>query len=79
MGELAASLAVGPHALLAGLIGDWAGMTQTWFMPGESSSSRTSTFRPAMTSTWVSRRGTGASTDGRPSGGIASTRWYSLA
>jgi hypothetical protein len=32
-----------------------------------------------MTSTWVSRRVTGASTDGRPPGGIASTRWYSLA
>ena len=33
--ELSNSLASGPHALLAGLIGGWAGMTQTWFMPGE--------------------------------------------
>ena len=33
--ELSDSLASGPHALLAGLIGDWAGMTQTWFIPGE--------------------------------------------
>ncbi|MBM2822237.1 MAG: hypothetical protein HW413_983, partial [Thermoleophilia bacterium] len=32
---LAASLAAGPHSLLAGLIGDWVGTTQTWFMPGE--------------------------------------------
>jgi len=32
---LAASLAAGPHALLASLIGDWTGTTQTWFMPSE--------------------------------------------
>jgi len=33
--ELAASLAAGPHSRLAGFVGDWAGTTQTWFMPGE--------------------------------------------
>jgi len=33
--ELSASLAAGPHALLAPLIGDWTGTTQTWFTPGE--------------------------------------------
>jgi hypothetical protein len=32
---LAASLAAGPHALLARLTGDWTGTTQTWFRPGE--------------------------------------------
>jgi hypothetical protein len=35
MDKLAASFAAGLHARLAGRIGDWAGMTQTWFMPGE--------------------------------------------
>jgi len=33
--ELAASLAAGPHALLAGLVGDWAGTTRTWFTASE--------------------------------------------
>lgn len=178
--ELASSLATGPHAVLGALVGDWAGLTRTWFRPGDladesatagtvrpvlagrfvvheyagtlmdeamdgvatlgfdiaenrfvcawvdsvhtgtavmlsagepgrptrsrssahttpatdrsggggrpsysrlttSSWSRTSTFRRAPTSTLASRRGTGASTEGPPPGGIASTRLYSLA
>ena len=32
---LAASIATGPHRLLEGLVGSWAGTTRTWFMPGE--------------------------------------------
>lgn len=31
----AASLSAGPHALLGALVGGWAGLTRTWFRPGE--------------------------------------------
>jgi hypothetical protein len=53
--ELSASLASGPHGLVAGLIGDWAGTTQTWFMPGElaDTSETTGTVRSIMDGRFV--------------------------
>ena len=35
MTGLEASLASGPHALLAAFVGSWAGTTRTWFEPDE--------------------------------------------
>ena len=31
--DFAGSMDGGPHAVLAGLVGDWSGMTKTWFEP----------------------------------------------
>ena len=55
---LAASLAEGPHALLATLVGDWAGATRTWFTPGElgDESETTGTVRAVLGGRFVVHR-----------------------
>jgi len=55
---LAASLAEGPHALLATLVGEWAGATRTWFTPGElgDESETTGTVRAVLGGRFVVHR-----------------------
>ncbi|MDH4104142.1 MAG: DUF1579 domain-containing protein [Thermoleophilia bacterium] len=53
--ELASSLATGPHAVLGALVGDWAGLTRTWFRPGDlaDESATAGTVRPVLAGRFV--------------------------
>ncbi len=69
--DFAGSKAGGPHAVLAGLVGEWSGMTKTWFEPEilADESPMSGTIRPILDGRFILHEYLG-SLQGKPLSGM---------